>query len=195
MFTFDMSNKVKVNMNTILFIIGSTRLKSFNRQVAKYVEGLLKGKANVKYFDFTELPFINQDKEEPVQEVVSEIRKEVMKADGLWVFSPEYNYSYPGYIKNLFDWLSRPNDPTIQNGPTAIAGKKITITGAGGTFATRGMKEKLTELLGFIKADVMKEPMTGIHVNPDAWGSNVLTLSKEDKEHLQKQAETFLQFI
>ncbi len=195
MFTFDRFNKVKMNMNTILFIIGSTRVKSFNRQVAKYVENLLRGKADIKYLDFTELPFINQDKEEPVLEVVSRIRKEVMNADGLWVFSPEYNYSYPGYVKNLFDWLSRPNDPNIQNGPTAIAGKKVTITGAGGTFATKGMREKLTELFGFIKADIMKEPMTGIHVNQEAWVSDILTLSKENKEQLQKQAEAFLQFI
>ncbi|MCH3969639.1 MAG: NAD(P)H-dependent oxidoreductase [Prevotella sp.] len=182
-------------MKTILFIIGSTRAKSFNRQTAQYVESLLKSKANIQYLDFTDLPFINQDQESPVPGIVSRIRKGVMDADGLWVFSPEYNYSYPGYVKNLFDWLSRPNDPGTPNGPTAIAGKKITITGAGGTFATQGMQEKLTELFGFIKADVMKEPMTKIHVNQEAWTSDLLTLSPEDKAHLEKQADAFLKFI
>jgi NAD(P)H-dependent FMN reductase len=85
--------------------------------------------------------------------------------------------------------------PGTPNGPTAIAGKKITITGAGGTFATQGMQEKLTELFGFIKADVMKEPMTKIHVNQEAWTSDLLTLSPEDKAHLEKQADAFLKFI
>ena len=57
------------------------------------------------------------------------------------------------------------------------------------------MKDKLTELLEFIKADVMKAPMTGIHVNQDAWTTDVLVLSNEDKKHLQDQAEAFLKFI
>lgn len=182
-------------MKTILFIIGSTRAKSFNLQTAKYVESKLTGKAGIKYLDFTDLPFVNQDQENPVLDVVTRIRKEVMEADGLWIFSPEYNFSYPGYLKNLLDWLSRPKDPNILNGPTAIAGKKVTISGAGGAFATKGMKDKLTELLEFIKADVMKTPMTGIHVNQDAWTTDVLLLSNEDKKHLQDQAEAFLKFI
>jgi hypothetical protein len=57
------------------------------------------------------------------------------------------------------------------------------------------MQEKLTELFGFIKADVMKEPMTKIHVNQEAWTSDLLTLSPEDKAHLEKQADAFLKFI
>lgn len=182
-------------MKKILFIIGSTRVQSFNRQTAKYVEQFLSGKAEVSYLDFKNLPFVNQDDEFPVLDSVAKVRQEVMKADGLWVFSPEYNYSYPGYVKNLFDWLSRPNDPSDPQSATAIAGKKVTVCGTGGKFITKGMKEKLTELLGFIQADVMKEPMTGIRVDLEGWSTNVLTISDEDKAALRQQAEAFLKFI
>ena len=32
---------------------------------------------------------------------VAAARKAVVEADGVWIFSPEYNYSYPGVLKNL----------------------------------------------------------------------------------------------
>ena len=39
---------------------------------------------------------------------VARVRREVVGSDGVWFFTPEYNYSYPGLLKNLLDWLSRP---------------------------------------------------------------------------------------
>ncbi len=52
-------------MKTILFIIGSTRKKSFNRRLAKMAEEQLNGIATVKYLEFGGLPFFNQDTEFP----------------------------------------------------------------------------------------------------------------------------------
>lgn len=86
-------------MKTILFIIGSTRRKSFNRQLAKIAEGQLNGIATVKYLEFGELPFFNQDTEFPTPDAFARIRKEVEDADGVWIFTPEYNSDYPGYLK------------------------------------------------------------------------------------------------
>lgn len=53
-------------MKKILFILGSLREKSFNKQVAQYVETLLEGKAEVKWLSFTDVPFMNQDIEFPL---------------------------------------------------------------------------------------------------------------------------------
>lgn len=115
------------NMKKILFIIGSLRKQSFNREISEMVKDLLKGKAEVTELDYSQVPFINQDDEYPAPQAVADARKAVAEADGVWIFSPEYNYSYPGHVKNLIDWLSRPVDPADRNAPTVLAGKKLVL--------------------------------------------------------------------
>jgi NAD(P)H-dependent FMN reductase len=118
----------------------------------------------------------------------------VKEADGIWVFTPEYNFSYPGHVKNLFDWLSRPLVAGDYETPTVINGKKVALSGAGGKMATAKCREKLTELLTFAKADVM-EQQTGIVLNLEAWTEGRMILSDEQKEALKDQVEAFLKFV
>ena len=125
------------------------------------------------------------------------MRERVAKADGLWIFSPEYNYSYPGHLKNLIDWLSRPLVAGDRQTPLAINGKKVALSGAGGGVATAKCREKLIELLTlpFIRADVMMEPQTGIQLNMEAWTEGRLILTEEQKADLQSQVDAFLAFM
>ena len=183
------------NMKKILFIIGSLRKQSFNRELCVMVKGMLQGKAEVTELDYSQVPFINQDEEYPAPQAVADARKAVAEADGVWIFSPEYNYSYPGHVKNLIDWLSRPVDPADRNAPTVLAGKKFTLTGAGGKAATAGCRKLLTTLLTVLKADVMTEGQTGIVLNLEAWTEGRMILTEEQKAQLAKQAELFLEFI
>lgn len=183
------------NMKKILFVIGSLRKQSFNRELSETVKGMLQGKAEVTELDYFQVPFINQDDEYPAPQAVTDARKAVAEADGVWIFSPEYNYSYPGHVKNLIDWLSRPVDPADRNAPTVLAGKKITLTGAGGKAATAGCRKLLTTLLTVLKADVMTEGQTGIALNTEAWTEGRMILTEEQKTQLAKQAELFLEFI
>ena len=60
--------------------------------------------------------------------------------------------------------------------------------------ATAKCREKLTELLTFIKADVM-EPQTGIVLNLEAWTEGRMILSDEQKAALKVQVEAFLKFV
>lgn len=183
------------NMKKILFVIGSLRKQSFNRELSEMVKGMLQSKAEVTELDYFQVPFINQDDEYPAPQAVTDARKAVAEADGVWIFSPEYNYSYPGHVKNLIDWLSRPVDPADRNAPTVLAGKKFTLTGAGGKAATAGCRKLLTTLLSVLKADVMTEEQTGIALNTEAWTEGRMILTEEQKAQLAKQAELFLEFI
>lgn len=178
-------------MKKILFIVGSLREGSFNRQLAREAEQMIGARAKVTYLDYMDVPLMNQDIEFPEPEAVARLRAAVKEADALWVFTPEYNFSYPGHVKNLFDWLSRPVASGDFVTPTVINGKKVALSGAGGKMATAKCREKLTELLTFIKAEVM-EPQTGIVLNAEAWTEGRMILSDEQRQALKSQVEAFL---
>lgn len=227
-------------MKHIVFIIGSLRKDSFNRQLAMVAESLLKDRFVISYLDFENIPYFNQDKESqqdnkstsqqdnksqscclvneihrsedgeleggcrcfadsPVEAYgrmsLSIIRQQILDCDGIWVFTPEYNRSYPGLLKNLFDWLSRPMDISNPTNATAVQGKKITVSGAGGNNKTASCREKLNELLRFIKMDVMTEPQTGIALGKEAWTNGVFKLTDEQLSELKTQAEKFAEFV
>lgn len=181
-------------MKRILFIVGSLREGSFNRQLAREAEQMIDARAEVTYLDYKDVPLINQDIEFPEPEAVCRLRATVKEADGIWVFTPEYNFSYPGHVKNLFDWLSRPVVANDYETPTVTNGKKVALSGAGGKMATAKCREKLTELLTFLKADVM-EPQTGIALNVEAWTEGRMILSDEQKVALKNQVEAFLKIV
>ena len=178
-------------MKKILFIIGSLRAKSFNRQMANVAKEIIGNRAEVSELDYSDLPLLNQDEEQPEPASVARVRKAVAEADALWIFTPEYNSSYPGHLKNLLDWLSRPVKPMDYATPTCINGKRVAISGAGGKAATASCRAKLAELLAFIKADVLPE-QTGIAVPGEAWGTDVLVLTEEQKTQLKAQADALV---
>ena len=175
-------------MKKILFIIGSLRANSFNRQVANVAKEIIGNRAEVQELDYFDLPLLNQDIEKPEPEAVARIRKTVSEADALWIFTPEYNMSYPGHLKNLLDWMSRPVKPMDYGTPTCINGKRVAISGAGGKAATAHCRANLTELLSFMKAEVLADQV-GIAVPAEAWGTDVLTLTDEQKAELKALAD------
>lgn len=182
-------------MKNILFIVGSLRKQSFNRQLAGLAEKMLEGQFNIQYLDFEDVPLMNQDLEANTPAPVARVRKEVLAADGIWIFTPEYNYSYPGLLKNLLDWLSRPMDISDFTNPTAAVGKKVTASGSGGANQTASCRAKLNDLLEFMKMQVMKEPQTGIALGVEAWTKGEFNLTDEQVAQLKAQAEKFAAFV
>ena len=61
--------------------------------------------------------------------------------------------------------------------------------------ATGKCREKLTELLTFIKADVMAAPQTGITLNAEAWTEGRMILTDEQRAALKEQAKAFVKYL
>ena len=173
-----------MNQKRILMIIGSLRKESFQRQLGQLAQEMLGERAEVAFLDYTQVPFFNQDMEFPVPLPVSQVR-----ADGVWLFVPEYNHSLPGVLKNLLDWLSRPNQP---GEATCLFGKPVTFSGAAGTAC---VQDHLMMLLSVLGMKMMAVPRTGIPLSPEAFKSNCLSLTESQEGRLRKQAEAFLTFL
>lgn len=178
----------------VLMIVGSLRKQSFNRQLAEKAADLLRDKAEVSFLEYADVPFMNQDIESPVPEAIARVRKEVLAADGIWIMSPEYNFSYSGVLKNLLDWLSRPIKSGDYKSGSALSGKKAAISGAAGKSAAAGSRARLRELLKVLRMELLDEEV-GVSLSGESFRSNILILSEENEADLKKQAEAFLRFL
>ncbi len=180
---------------TVLMVVGSFRKNSFNQSIANYIAEILKEKVNVDFINYRGIPLLEQDSEFPTPSEITSIRRQVEKADALWVVSPEYNGSYPASLKNLLDWLSRPEKPADFQTPTVINGKPATVSGIAGSTAAKFVRKNLSELLSYIRMKPMNESGTGLIIPAEAWATGILVLTDEHKQLLRMQIDEFLKFI
>lgn len=177
----------------IVAIVGSLREHSFNRQLALAAREIVAERARFEIIEYADVPLLNQDIEYPAPEAVRRVREQIKNADGVWIFTPEYNHSYPGVLKNLIDWLSRPvskeERQVLGRKPIAVSG---TSPGMGGTVTAQDL---LIMLLSLLNARVMNFPRLTIpNVGQQADESGRLKLTTS-LPYLQKQADAFLKFL
>lgn len=177
----------------ILAIAGSLRKDSFNRQLALAAKEVIGERAEFKLLEYGDIPYMNQDIEFPAPEAVKRVREEVKSADGIWFFTPEYNHFFPGVLKNLIDWLSRPISDTE---PQVLSGKPAAISGITPSMSGTGLaQDHLVTLISYLNMKVMNVPRLTIPYATrqlDDSGKLALTASYP---FLKEQAEAFLDFI
>ena len=181
-------------MKKVLFIIGSIRDNGFNYQLSKIVENKIKDRYEISYLDYKNIPYMNQDLENPLNDEIKNIKNKVNESDLLFIFTPEYNLSYPGVLKNLLDWLSRPLIYNDYNSGTAVLNKKVIVTGIGGKNKTNDSRIKLIELLKIMKMNVL-DYSVGFQVNKEAWSNNKLLLTLEQENELDLLINKLNEFI
>ena len=173
----------------VLFIVGSLRQGSFNHQMALEAEKALAGKAEVSYLDYSAVPLFSQDLEVPTHPAVAAAREEVLAADAIWIFSPVYNFSIPGTVKNLLDSL----DLSDTRGTSALQDKFVTVS----SVANAGHDQLFAiykDLLPFIRTQVVGD-FTAARVNDSAWADGKLVLEESTASSLAKQADDLLAAI
>lgn len=174
----------------ILIVPGSMRKNSFNKRLALLGQELLGDRAETEVLEYGDIPFMNQDLEGDLPSVLTDIRQTVLGCDGIWIFTPEYNGSIPGVLKNLLDWLSRDYG---EGSP--VKGKPVTASGAGGRRATRKVRDQLNTLFMMMQMRAMEAPQTGIALDAEAFSTDCMTLTPEQQAELAAQADAFLAFI
>ena len=110
---------------TLAAIVGSLRAGSIHRQLFERAADLVAADVSLVEVSVGDVPFFNQDLEGPDAPMpVTRLQSAIADADGVILFSPEYNGGVPAVTKNAVDWASRPR------GEAALAGKPVMVVTA-----------------------------------------------------------------
>jgi chromate reductase len=149
----------------LVAIVGSLRAKSHNRAIFDAVVELAPEHVTIEEAPIGNLPHYNQDFETTglPQEVV-DFHDRIRDADGVLIFTPEYNYSVPGVLKNALDWGSRPP------GKAVWPGKPVVVFGAsGGRSGTLRAQLHLRNIIANLGMPQMPKPEYYL-----AWAGNAI---------------------
>ncbi|MDL2406082.1 NADPH-dependent FMN reductase [Rhizobium calliandrae] len=116
-------------------ISGSLRKGSFNTALLHAAVELAPPGVELIAATVHGVPLYDADIEagEGIPEKVTELKELAAAADGLMLFTPEYNNSLPGVFKNAIDWMTRPSSDI----PRIFRAKPVAVLGASpGNFGT-----------------------------------------------------------
>ena len=122
-------------MTTLVAISGSLRKGSFNTALLRAAIALAPEGVTIKEGSIHGIPLYDGDveAEHGIPAPVTHLKDLVAAADGVLLFTPEYNNGIPGVFKNAIDWMSRPSSDISR----VFNGKPFAITGASpGNFGT-----------------------------------------------------------
>jgi len=89
-------------------VSGSLRRGSYNTMVLKATQKLTPANIVIEQISIADLPMYNFDlHEKAFPESIEKISTSIKAADGVIIVTPEYNYSIPGALKNVIDFLSK----------------------------------------------------------------------------------------
>lgn len=128
----------------LVAIVGSLRAESSNRVVFETARELAPPLATIREISLRDVPMYDGDVEAAGDPpAVAELRAAVDQADGLLIFTPEYNRSMPAVTKNAVDWLSR------YPGDSALSRAKVGIVAATpGRHPAAGVRDHLATSVG-----------------------------------------------
>ena len=153
-------------MTKLIAFSGSTRTESLNKKLIACAVTMFKEKGQeIEIINLAEydLPIYNGDIEQSsFPDNVTKLYKKFKEADGFVIASPEYNSSFSPLLKNVVDWVSRPqnNEPSL----TAFAGKTAMIIAAsmgplGGIRGIYQLRWVLENIMMHVSPSIMALPV------------------------------------
>jgi chromate reductase, NAD(P)H dehydrogenase (quinone) len=150
-----------MNHLDIVGFCGSLRAASFNLMALKLAAECMPASMTLDLVDWRDVPVFDGDVyARGLPSVVATLRERVRRADGVLIASPEYNFSVPGGLKNMLDWLSRGDDQPLAFKPVAIT------SASGGPLGGARMQYDLRKVLLFLNAQVLAKPEVFIGMAP-----------------------------
>jgi chromate reductase len=176
----------------IVTLCGSVRRDSFNAALLRALPDIAPGDLVFKDGpSVADIPIYDGDLERMTgfPAAITALSALIREADGVVIVSPEYNYSVPGGLKNLLDWVSRtPNQP--------FAKKPVLIQSvSGGPFGGARMQHHLRQIMVFLNARVLARPEVMIGPASAKFNADGQIIDAPTREAVRIQLAEFSEFI
>ena len=169
----------------ITAIIGSLRQSSIHRGIFESYKELAKEFFTLEEGVIRNIPLYNED--DGGNDIVHQLAEQIYHSDGVIFFSPEYNYSVPGVLKNAIDWLSRAT-------PQPFSGKSASIIGASpGQIGTARMQYHLRQIGVYLNLHFLNKPEVMISGSNDKIKNGIIN-DESTLSFLKHHAEEFHKF-
>ena len=170
----------------IVGIIGSLRKDSIHKQIFAEYKTMTADLFELEMGSFAGLAvYDGEDGDNPI---VAKLQQQILDADGVIFFTPEYNYSLPGGLKNAIDWLSRCDPQPFFDKPAAIIGASP------GNIGTARMQYHLRQIGVFLNLHFMNKPEAMIGQAFSKINDGKIT-DQSTRDFLRRQAEAFASFV
>ena len=117
------------------------------------------------------------------------IGEKIAEADGVYLATPENNFSISAALKNIIDWLSRLPSAPLANKPVAIMSASAGPSG--------GMRAQydLRKVLLYLKSHVMIAPEVFISVNYQKFDKDGNITDESARKYIETQVKAFAGWI
>ena len=173
----------------IAVVVGSLRKDSFNKKLALALAKLAPKDFLFEQVRIDDLPLYNQDDDGQPCEQVLRLKAQIQAAQGLLFFTPEYNRSIPGVLKNAIDHASRPYGKSVWDGkPAGVIGASV------GPIGTAMAQQHLRNILAYLNVPTLGQPEAFIH-NKDGLYDEAGNIGPASQKFLQGWLDQYLAFV
>ncbi len=173
----------------IAVVVGSFRKDSFNQKFADAVEKLFPADFSFTQVRIDDLPLYNQDDDGHPSAEVTRLKGEIAAAQGVLFFTPEYNRSIPGVLKNAIDHASRPYGKSVWNGkPAGIMGVSVSPIG------TATAQQHLRNILAYLNMPTLGQPEAFIQNKEGLYGTDG-NIGEASQKFLQSWVDAYVAWV
>jgi NAD(P)H-dependent FMN reductase len=175
----------------VAVIVGSLRKESWTRKVAKATVEIAPKDLDCTFVEIGDLALYNEDLDTKTPPQAWTTFREAIKAsDAILFFTPEYNRSLPGCLKNAIDVGSRPPNQSVFDGmPVGVVSVTPYKLGA------FGANHALRQTFVFLNMLVMQQPEAYIGSAGDLFDESGKLKSDETRKFLEKFAGAFAKWV
>lgn len=175
---------------SVAVIVGSLRKESFNRRIAIAAMARSPKTMKCRIVDIGNLAHYNEDLDGKPPAEWETFRSEIKKSDAVLFFTPEYNRSFPGHLKNAIDLASRPEGSNLWDGmPAGVV--SVTPYSNGGLGANHALRQTFV----YLNMPAMQQPEAYISNAGDLVDAKGVVTNDKTDEILRDYMSAFAKWV